>query len=171
MPLLQLAVSTVFSLAVAAELGQGTLAITTAALLCAYARSLSRGRWAASQMMDISLPILLTWLIGHSMYAAIRAESVLAAACFALALCGCSQVHRTGKGLLRLLLPQAVLVVYFIVIRQPLAVAGVTLFASSQLLWSTLLQMPAGRTKYFRAAQLPLMATMLLTAWTLGYGL
>jgi hypothetical protein len=182
MPLLRLAVSTVFSLAVAAELGQRTLAITAAALLCVYAHCLGRARWeaqrprsradgAACQVMDVFLPILLTWLIGHATYAAMHAESVLVAACFALALGGCPRVHQTGKGLLGLLLPQVVVVVYFIVARQPVTAAGATLLASSQLLWSPLLQMPAGRTKYFRAVQLPLATTMLLAACTLRYGL
>lgn len=169
-PLLQLTVSAVFSLAVAAELGQRTLVLATTALLCVYARSLVRERWAASPMMDISLPILLTWLIGHAAYAAIRPGSALVAACFALALCGCSKAHQTGKGLLCLLLPQVVAVIYFIVVRQPVTAAGVTLLASSQLLWAPLLQIPAGRTKYFRAVQLPLATSMLLAAWALGYG-
>jgi hypothetical protein len=122
-------------------------------------------------VLDVFLPVLLTWLIGHATFGAIRAESVLVATCFALTLGVCSQVRQTGKGVLRLLLPQMVVVVYFIIEKQPVTAAGVTLLASSQLLWSALLETPAGRTKYFRAAQLPLAATMLLAAWTLGRGL
>jgi hypothetical protein len=120
--------------------------------------------------MDVSLPILLTWVIGHTIFASIGAESVLIAACFALVLGVSTQVYHTGKGLARLLLPQVVVVVYFIMARQPVPAAGVTLLASSQLLWSPLLQMPAGRTKYFHAVQLPLATAMLLAAWTLRPG-
>ena len=178
MTLPRLAVSTVFSVAVAAELGLRTLTVTTAALVCVYARCLLGGRWAArhprgdveepaSPVLDVSLPILVTWLIGHTTYAAIRVESVMVAACFALALGVCAQVNQTGKGLVRLLLPQAVLVALFVVARQPVTAAGVTLLASSQLLWSPLLQIPAGRARFFRALQLPLAAAMLLAAWTL----
>jgi hypothetical protein len=169
-PLLRLAVSTVFSLAVAAELGQRTLAIAAAALVCVYARCLRRPRWSACQVMDVFLPMLLTWLIGHATFAAMHAESVLVATCFALALGSCPRVHQTGKGLLRLLVPQAAVVIYFMVARQPVTAAGVTLLVSAQLLWSPLLQVPAGRTRYFRAVQLPLATTMLLAACTLRYG-
>jgi hypothetical protein len=182
MPLLRLVVSTIFALVVASVLGSRTLVITAAALVCVCIRSLGRGPWlarrprseaegTASQVLDVFLPIVLTWLIGHAMFVAIRAESVLVAACFALALGVCPQVRQTGKGPLRLLLPQAVVVIYFITARQPVTAAGITLLASSQLLWSALLETPVGRTKYFRAAQLPLAAAMLLAAWTLGHGL
>jgi hypothetical protein len=182
MALLRLAVSTVFSLAVAAELGQRTLVIATVALLCVYARCLIRERLAArhprsveegaaSQVLDVSLPILFTWLIGHATYASVPARSVLVATCFALCLGLCLQVYQTGKGLGRLLLPQAAVVVYLIMARQPVMATAVTLLASSQLLWSPLLHLPAGRTKFFRAMQLPLAMAMLLSAWTLRHGL
>jgi hypothetical protein len=177
---LRLVASTVFSLAVAAELGQRTLAITTVALLYICARSFGRGRRAApraqsgaeapTQILDISLPILITWLIGHATHAALRVESVLVAACFALVLWSCSHIHWTGNGLLRLLLPQALVIAYFIVDRQPVPATAVALLASAQLLWSPLLQTPAGRMEYLRALQLPLVTAMLLSAWTLGYG-
>ena len=181
MSLLRLGAGTLFSLVVAAELGQRTLAITAGALLYIYARILGRRRWAAqrsgsraqgaaSQLLDHSLPIFLTWLIGHATYAAIRAESVLVALCFALVLHGCSQVQRTAQDLLRLLLPQVVVVIYLVIAGQPVTAAGVTLLASSQVLWLPLLQIPAGRTKYFRAVRAPLAIAMLLTAWALGYG-
>lgn len=181
MSLLRLGAGTLFSLVVAAELGQRTFAVTAGAILYIYARLLGRRRWAAQrpggraqgaagQLLDHALPIFLTWLIGHATYAAIRAESVLVALCFALVSYGCSQVQRTGDGLLQLLLPQVVVVIYLIIAGQPVTAAGVTLLASSQVLWSPLLEVPAGRTKYFRAVQLPLAIAMLLTAWALGYG-
>jgi len=176
----RLVASAVFSLVVAAELGQRTLAITTVALLYICACSFSRERRAAqtvehgaqvpTTMLDISLPILITWLIGHATHAALRVESILVAASFALLLSGSWHIHQTGKGLLRLLLPQALVIAYFIVDKQPVPAAGLALLASAPLLWSPLLRTPAGQTKYLRALQLPLAIAMLLSAWTLGYG-
>jgi len=121
-------------------------------------------------MLDLSLPMLITWLIGHATHATLRVESVLVAACFAVVLWSCSRLYQTGKGLLRLLVPQALVVAYFIAARQPVTATGVALLASAQPLWSSLLQTPAGRREYVRSLQLPLAMMMLLSAWTLGHG-
>jgi hypothetical protein len=181
-PLLRLVASTVFSLAVAAELGQGALVIAAVALLCMYARCLGGGRSAAEgpgskaygaacAVILVFLPVLLPWLIGNATYAAAHGGSVLVAACFALALGSCRQVHQTGTGLLGVLLPQLAVAIYFILAKQPITAAGVVLLASPQLLWSPLLEVPARRTEYFAAAQVPLAMAMLLAAWTLRYTL
>jgi len=133
-------------------------------------RSLAAERWATGSMLAVSVPVFLAWLVGHAIHAAIRPESALVAACFALALGGCARVRCTGKGLLPLLLPQVVAIAYLIFLRQPVASAGVTLLASAQLLWAPQLQTPMGHTAYRRAVQITLAASMLLSAWTLGHG-
>ncbi len=176
----RLAAGTVFSLVLAAELGQRTLALTAAALLYIGARSLGREPETAhgdehqtpapAILPDIFFPMVITWLIGHATYAALRIESVLVAASFALTVWGSWYVHRMGKGLLHLLLPQALVMVFFIVDQQPVPAAGLALLASAPLLWSSLLTAPGGRTRFLRALQLPLAMAMLLSAWALGYG-
>lgn len=168
-PLRELAVSAVFAIALAAQLGQRTLVLALAALVCACVRSFGRGRLATNALISISVPVFVNWLIGHAVYTSLRPGSALVAACFALTLYGCSQADKTGKGPLRQLLPQAVTVGYLIVVRQPLVAAICTLLISAQLLWAPLLETQEGRQAYFRAVQAPLAISMLLSAWVAGY--
>ena len=168
-PVLWLVVSTIFSLTVAAELGQQTLILAAVAVIAAYVSAQSRWRWVYSLIVTISLPLSCAWLLGHSTYAALRPASAFVAASFALAFYGCSFVDRTGKGLWRQVVPQAAVVVSLLVARQPAAAAVVALLGSSQLLLVPLLKTPAGRAQYFRTVQPQLAASMLLTALAVGY--
>ena len=178
--LLQLAGSIVFSLTVAAALGQRALALAAAALVCVcicglvwqrrHVEPSASGGEGGTSAMAVFLSIFLAWLIGHAAFAAIRPESALVGACFALVICACFQIRRSGRSLLHLLLPQGIVIVYFVSIGQPVAAAGVTLLASAALLWAPLLEESVGRAAYFGAIQLPLAISMFLSAWTLGHG-
>jgi len=184
-PLLQLLTSTIFSLTVAAQLGQRNLALTIISLVIACAIGWGRGRWRSSHLVTVSVPLLITWLLGHAAYNTLRPIPVLAAAAFAVAFYGFSVLdqhpERLVQGLIWQIASQTVVVASLIMIRQPLVAAAVALLVTPQLLLLPLLGSPASigylinsgqqheRRRYFRAVQFQLAASMLLTALALGY--
>ena len=164
--LLQLAVSTVFSLTVAAQLGQQSLALTTVGLLIAYTSILASGRWTSSFILSISIPLFLAWLQGHAVYNTLHLPSVFVAASFAFTFYSCSVM---GKGLAWQVIPQAVAAAVLVAVKQPLAAAVITLLGTPQVLLAPLLETQLGREKYFRAVQFQLATSMFLTALAIGY--
>ena len=172
-PLLQLVGSTIFSLTVAAQLGQHTLALTIAVLVIAYASGFGRGPWASHPIASISFPLFTAWLLGHAVYNVPRPVSVLAAASFSLAFYGSSVLNKrlepVAKGLTWQVAPQVAAVASLIAVKQPVAAAVVALLGTPQLLLAPLLETEHGREQYFRAVQLHLVISMFLTALALGY--
>lgn len=172
-PLLQLLGSTVFSLAVAAQLGQQSLALAVAGLVIAYASGFGRGRWASNPIVSIPVPLFTAWLLGHAVYNTLRPISLLAAASFSLAFYGYSRLNqRLGsdvKGLTWPVVSQAAAVASLIAAMQPVAAAIVALLGTLSLLLVPLLETERGREQYFRAVQSQLAIGMLVTAFALGY--
>lgn len=167
--LAQLIASTVFSLTVAAQLGQQSLAITAFALVIAYTIGLSRGQWVCNPVVCISIPLCLAWLLGHAAFATLHPLSFVAAASFALVFSGCFTTNQTGQGLIWQVVPQAVVVASLIACYQPVAAAAIAMLGSPQLLLAQLLKTPEHREQYFRAIQWHLAVSMFLTALALGY--
>jgi len=168
-PLLHLVVTTIFSLTVAAQLGQQSLVLTAAGLVLAYASGFGRERWGASLLVSVSAPLLLTWLLGHAIYDTLRPASVLIAAFFALTFHGCSALKQAHKGLAWQVAPQAAVVAGLVAIKQPVAATVVALLGTSGALLAPLLQTQPGREQYFRVLQLQLAASMFVAALALGY--
>jgi len=172
-PLAQLAMSTVFALAISAQLGGQCLMVTLASLLVAYASGLLRPAWSHNPLVTHALPVLGAWLLGHAAFARIVPLSALAAVGFSL-VCGClSAINRNlgsvGQNALWLVVPWAVALASLIGVMQPVAAAVVALLGSLFLLLAPLLETEPGRAQYFRTVQLPLAASMIATAMALGY--
>jgi len=172
-PLAQLAVSTVFALAIAAQLGGQSLVVTLASLLAAYASGLLRPRWSHNPLVTHALPVLGAWLLGHVAFARIAPLSALAAVGFSL-VCGYlsainGRLGSVGQNALRLAVPWAVALASLIGVMQPVATAVVALLGSLFLLLAPLLETEPGRAQYFHAVQFPLAASMIATAMALGY--
>ncbi|MGC8786955.1 MAG: hypothetical protein ACP5Q1_05970 [Anaerolineae bacterium] len=165
----QLIASSVFSLAVAAQLGQQSLAITAFVLMIAYAIGLSRGKWVYNPVISISVPLCLAWLLGHTAFATLHPVSAVVAASFALVFGGCFTTNHTGQGLIGQVVPQAVVAASLVACHQPIAAMAITLLGSPQLLLAQLLRTPEHRARYFRAIQWHLAVGTLLTAAALGY--
>jgi hypothetical protein len=162
-PLLQLLGSTVFSLAVAAQLGQQSLALTVAGLAIAY----------ANRIVSVSVPLFTAWLLGHAVYNTLRPASLFAAASFSVAFYGYSSLNQElGTGVKALTWPvvsQAAAVASLIAVMQPVAAAIVALLGTCPLLLAPLLETERGREQYFRAVQSQLAIGMFVTALALGY--
>jgi hypothetical protein len=165
--------STLFSLAVAAQLGQQSLALTVTGLAIAYASGFGRGRWASSPIVSISVPLFTAWLLGHAVYSTIHPISLLAAASFSFAFYGYYGLNQglgtDVKGLAWPVVSQAAAVASLIVAMQPLAAAIVALLGTYSLLLAPLLETERGREQYFRAVQSQLAIGMFVTALALGY--
>jgi hypothetical protein len=172
-PVVQLAGSTVFALAIAAQLGPQSLVVTLASLAVAYASGLLCPQWAGNPMVTSALPVLGAWLLGHAAYAEIAPLSVLAAAGFSLVFGCLSALDRqrgsVGRNALWLAAPWVVVVASLTGVMQPLAAAVVALLGSLPLLLAPLLESKPGRAQYFRSVQLPLAASMIIAALALGY--
>jgi hypothetical protein len=168
-PLVELVVSTVFALAVAAQLGRQNLLLVATALFAVYVSTFWRGNWAAHLRPAVFLPLWLAWLLGHVAFGALRPASVLVAACYALTLCA-SLAHSQGqRALAWQVMPQVVVAATLVAIKQPLAAAVIALLATSNWLLFPMLGTQPGRERYFRALQTSLIASMLLAALALGY--
>jgi len=172
-PLAQLALSTVFALAIAAQLGQQSLVIVFASLVVAYASGLLRPRLAHNPLVSHALPLLGAWLLGHAAYARIAPLSALAAVGFSLVCAALFTIsHRlrsVRQNTLWLAVPWAVALASLIGVMQPVAAAAVALLGSLFLLLAPLLETEPGRAQYFRTVQIPLAASMIVTAMALGY--
>ena len=170
-PLLRLVASTIFSLTVAIQLGPQCLAIAAAGLVIAYVSGFSRRRWMVSPIISQSVPLLLTWLLGHAAYAALHPVSVLVAASFALAFWGCNGMGRVNEELAWQVAPQLAAVVSLVMIKQPVIAAVVGLLATLPLLLAPLLETQSGREQCFRIVQAQLVANMILAALAVGHPL
>jgi hypothetical protein len=172
-PLAQLAVSTVFALALAAQLGPQSLAITLASLAVAYIGGVLRPHWSLKPLVTPALPMLGAWMLGHTAYAPITPLSLLAGVGFSLVFALLSALHRrsasAGHNALWLALPWALVMVSLIGVMQPLAAAAVVLLGSLPLLLAPLLEAEPGRARYLRTVQLPLATSMIIAALALGY--
>ena len=161
-PLLQLIASSVFSLTVAAQLGQQSLILTAAGLGIAYVSSLDTKR-----RISVLAPLFLAWLLGHTIYSTIHLASALIAVFFAVTLYSAPKQMETG--LIWQVMPQIAIVAGLVTIKQPLVATAVALLSTLGVLLIPLLQTQSGREKYFRIVQLQLAASMLLSALALGY--
>jgi hypothetical protein len=172
-PLVQLATSTVFALALAAQLGQQSLVVALASLVVAYVSGLLGPRWAHDPVVSPTLSVLGAWLLGHAAYAQITPLSALAALGFSLAIGCLSALNRrrgsVGQNALWLAVPWAAAVASLIGVMQPVAAALVALLVTPPLLLAPLLETDLGRAQYFRTVQLPLAASMIIAALALGY--
>jgi hypothetical protein len=172
-PLVQLAVSAVFALAVAAQLGGQSLAIALASLLVAGGGGLLRPRWTRHAVVSHALPVLGAWLLGHAAFAGIAPLSALAAVAFSWVVAGLADLDRSPGSVARKALstaaPWALAVSAVIAAMQPLAAALVALLGSLPLLLAPLLDSDGGRARYFRALQLALAVSMIAAALALGY--
>ena len=172
-PVVQLLVSTLFSLAVAAELGPRVLGLVVVGILLVYVGGLSRHRWPKGDLLAVPVPLLLAWLLGHATYQALRLPSAALAACFALTFWGSSALSKGSggrlRGLLRQLLPQLAAVCVLVAIRQPVAAAVVGLLSTPQVLLVPLLASAAERERYFGAMQVGLLASMSFAALAVGW--
>ncbi len=179
-PLVQLVVGSLFSLTVAAQLGWQSLALTVVGLVVAYASGFGYRRWASSPLISVSVPLFLTWLLGHSAYSPLHPASVLVAASFALTFYGRSVLNQGLKessrgssllahGLLWQVVPQAAVAASLVAVRQPIVAAVAALLGTPQLLLASLLETQPGRQRYFRAVQFQVVMSMFLTALALGH--
>lgn len=161
--------SAVFSLAVAAQLGQRSLVVAALGLVMAHIVGFMHGPRILRSLLSISVPLCFAWLLGHVVFAALHPMSALVAASFALVFFGCFMTSETSHGLIVQVIPQAVVVASLIVCHEPMTAVAVTLLASPQLLLAQLLKMPGQREQYFRAIQWHLAVSMMLTALALGH--
>ncbi len=177
-PLLQMAVSTLFALSVAAQLGRWSLALTTISLSIAYVAGWGPWHWSSNQLVTISTPLLVAWLLGHFSFGNPEPASMTTAACYAAAFYGFATLRRQreqlSKGLIWQTAAQLVVVATLIYVQQPLVAAAVALLATPQLLLLPLMESPAVTracdSRYFRAVQLQVLLSMLSAAAALGYG-
>jgi hypothetical protein len=168
-PLLRLVASTIFSLAVAIQLGQQCLVITAAGLAIAYVSGFGRRRWTLRPVISYSMPLFLTWLLGHAAYHALHPISVLVATSFALTFCPYDAVNHADKELAWQVAPQLAAAVSLVMVKQPVIAAVVTLLATLPLLLAPLLETQSRRGQYFRIVQTQLAVNMVLTALAVGY--
>jgi hypothetical protein len=182
-PLLQMAVSTLFALSVAAGLGRWSLALTVLSLCTAYIAGWGPWHWRSKQLVTTSIPVLVAWLLGHFSFSNPEPASLTAAACFAAAFYGFSLLYRQPeqltKGLFCQVAAQLVIFATLIYVQQPLVAAAVAILATPQFLLIPLLESPPGARapagaraehgRYFHAVQLQVLLSMLLAAAALGY--
>ncbi len=182
-PLLQMAVSSVFAITVAAQLGQWSLALTIISLSVAYIAGWGPWDWRPKQGGTIFVPVLMAWLLGHVSLTNLQPASATAAASFAAAFYGFSSLYRRteqlAKGLIWQIVAQLTVVATLIYQEQPLVAAAVALLATPQLLLIPLLESPPGaqspavtrigHARYFRAVQFHVLLSMFLAAAALGY--
>jgi hypothetical protein len=168
-PLLQMTVSTVFALAVAAQLGRASAGLTALGLLAAHASGLSQRHWGLSPAALVSLPLLLAWLLGHAVFSVLRPASAIVAASFALSLAGSFALYRGLKPLAWQIAPQVIAAASLVLVKQPVAAAVVALLGTPQLLLVSLLASPANRERYFSSVQFYLAASTFIAALALGY--
>ena len=167
--LVQWITGTVFALAVAAQLGQQSIAITALGLVMAYAVGFSRWQWIAHPVIFIAVPLCLAWLLGHAAFAVLNPLSIVVAVCFACVFYGCFITNQIDQGLIWQVMPQAVVIAVLLACNQPVVAAAVTLLGSPQLLLAQLLRTREQRGKYFQAIQWHVAVSMLLTALALRY--
>lgn len=159
----------VFSLAVAAQLGQRSAVLAALDLVMAHLVGFMGKRQVLRSILSISVPLCLAWLLGHVAFAPLHLVSVVVAISFALVFSGCFITSETGHGLVAQVVPQSIVMVSLIACSQPITAAAVVLLASPQLLLAELLKTPGQREKYFRGIQWYLAISMLLTALALGH--
>jgi hypothetical protein len=186
-PLVHLLAGTVFSLTVAAQLGQHTLALTLISLVCSYTFAFWPSRELLRGVLRISVPLLSTWLLGHVAFGQLSGLSVLAALGFAVAFCGAlvqaQGPERPWAGLVWQVLGQFGVAAVLVVLRQPLIAAVVALLVTPAFLLLVLLEpsphgavpgdavLGARRSRYYHALQWPLAISMALAALAIGYTL
>ena len=168
-PALQLAVSTLGALVVAAQLGRQPFFVTATQLAIVYLSVLTQKRWASNLLFSVALPVFLAWLLGHSLYHSLTIATVVVGASFALALYAHNRLSESRPGLLWLSLAQALTCSALVFIKQPVVAAIVGLLATLQFLLLPLLESEQGRHTYFSAVQVHLVASMILSALALGY--
>lgn len=172
-PLAQLVVSTVFALAIAAQLGPQSLVVTLASLAIAYTSGLLRPRWTRHPLILPVLPVLGAWLLGHSACAAVTPLSLLAALGLSLSAGYLCELDRSGgtasRNTIWLAVPWALVLTSVIMGMQPLAAALVALLGSLPLLLAPMLDRDTGRERYFLTVQLPMALSMIIAASALGY--
>jgi len=157
-----------FSLAVAAQLGPVCLLLAALGLAGASILAWGRRDHSDSPLLSIALPLLLSWLLGHSAYGPLHVASALSAACFALTFSACASLERKeGEPGAQVAL-QAAAAAVLVAIKQPLLAAAIALLATPQLLLASLLTAPSGRGQYFAHIQWTLALSLLLSALALG---
>jgi hypothetical protein len=169
-PLLQLTVSSVLALGVAAQLGRQCVAFATVGLAIALVSGLGRSRWVSSLGISIWTPLFLTWMLGNASFGELRLPSVVVAAAIGLALCGSTVVAQGSRSLVWQVAPQAVLAATLMAVKQPVAAALAMLLATPQVLLVPLLSEPVDHERYFRSIQWGLLASMFVAALAVGYG-
>lgn len=162
-------VGVVFSLAVAAQLGQRSLVVVALGLVMAHIVGFVHGPRILRSLLSISVPLCFAWLLGHVVFATLHPMSALVAASFALVFFGCFMTSETSQGLIVQAVPQAVVVASLIACNEPMTAVAVALLASPQLLLAQLLKLPGQCGQYFRAIQWHLAVSMILTALALGH--
>jgi len=129
----------------------------------------------------------MAWLLGHSAFHNLHPVSIWAAGCYSAWFYGCtafgSKPESKDRGLFWRVAAQTGAVASLIIMRQPLVAAVVAILITPQILLLPLRDSPStkdhrglarneqGHQQYFGALQVPLIASMILTALALGYTL
>ncbi len=185
-PLLLLTLSLFFALVTASQLGAQCLGVALMCIAVACLTGVGVQGEASRRLLSIAIPIWSAWLVGHGSFGRLDMISVWTSGCYAALFCAFWLLDHTHQRLARPLWLQAAaqlgVLASLILIRQPLVAAAVALLATPQVLLLPLIerridkplpnvsQDPAGPELYFRSLQLPLIASMVVTAAALGYG-
>lgn len=186
-PLLLLVVSSTFALTVAAQLGSQSLALVIVSLAAACSIGCRESRGTPWRWLSVAAPICIAWLVGHAAFHNLHPISIWAAGCYSAWFYGCSALgskpESIDRGLFWRVAAQSGVVTSLIIVRQPLVAAVVAILITPQILLLPLrdsqtndnhrglARAEQGHQPYSRALQVPLVASMILTALALGYTL
>lgn len=168
-PLVQLAISSVFALGVAAQLGHTCFALAALELAIVWIGGLRCSRWISQIGFATWTPLFFAWLLGNAAYGEQHLPSAIVAVCFGCVLCACHAVRHGARSVAWQIAPQMVIATTLVLVKQPLAAATVMLLATPQILLLPLVSQPPDDERYFRAVQLGLLIGSLVAALALGY--
>jgi len=171
-----LAVSMLFSLSVAIPLGASAVLLTLLGLLAALASGFILPQ-RHDRSRAVFLPSVLSWLLGHAIFARLSLLSAVGAACCTLPLCADFLLVREpatakvvpGQGLWWHVGSQLVAAALLVWATQPIAAAAVALLAIAPLLLVPLRQDSTGKQRGFSSIQWAVLAGAVITSSALGY--
>jgi hypothetical protein len=154
--------------ALAAILGWQMLALSAAALATVQiGMVVNRATGQSVPAVKAVLEAGLAWLAGHAAYGSISMTSALMAGLFTFAYAGGLELVEQQNGLAGWRWPQLIAALLLLMTHHPLAALAVLFILFAQLLLEPALKQERDGIWFVRSSQVWLMATMLITAFTI----
>ncbi len=166
-----LILGTALSLLLGIIIGGMALWLTAAGLALAWVGAVSRPTQAGRVRIRLFFPILLSWLLGHAVLSPLSWPSVALAGLYALAIYSYAILPHTDRWqghVFLASLAQLLIMLLLVLHGQPLLAGIVGSLIWMQLLWQLPLLGRGQHVAYWRLSNLPLLASMMISAWGLA---